>query len=173
LPADIVDWTYTKNNDSSNISAKTMTSVSLLENYSSNHLPVGNISFYSGEAMDLGPTFGKNPFLDPAINSYSYNNVAEDQFDLRFPARPQIFSADLGRYSSFGCLPQNSASGRGSADTSVQPSAPSCSDIQSVWEFISQGPNQSGTFNFKAADSSFPIDTIPHTPIQGYRNTKS
>jgi hypothetical protein len=107
LPADIVDhdWTYTKNNESSNISAKAMTSVSLLENHSSNHLPVGNISFYSGEAMDLVPTFEKNPVLDPAINSYSYNNVAEDQFDLRFPARPQIFPADLGRYSSFGYLP--------------------------------------------------------------------
>jgi len=163
-PSDIVDWAYTKNNDSSDISAEVMTSANLLENYSSNQLLVGNIGFYSGEAMDITPTFEKDPVLASAFNSYSYNNVAEDQFDPRLPARPQTFSADLGRYSSFGYLPLNSESVRGSADTSVQPSAPSYSDIQSVWETSSQGPNQSGTFTFKASDDSFPIDTIPHTP---------
>lgn len=165
-PSDIVDWTYAKNNDASDISAETMTSVSLLENCSSNQLPVGNISFYSGEPMDLTPTTERDPVCASAITSYSYNNVAEDQFDLRFPVRPQPFSADLGRDSSFGYLPLKSESVRGSADTSVQPSAPSYSDIQSVWEISSQGPNQSGTFTFKASDSSFPIDTIP-IPHQG------
>jgi hypothetical protein len=81
----------------SDISAEAVTSFSLLENCSSNQLPVENISYYSEEAMDLTPIFEKDPVLASAINSYSYNNAAEDQFDLRFPARLQTFSADLGR----------------------------------------------------------------------------